>query len=309
MKKALILGKSGQVAWELVRTCPGDWHATACGRNELALNDQFQLAEAVDQLSPDLLINAAAYTAVDKAESEPEEAFNTNQKAVANIADVAEQYDIPLIHISTDFVFDGAKSSPYTATDVANPLSVYGASKLAGEDEIRSRKLSSALILRTSWVYSSHGQNFVKSMLRLMGDPDREQLGIVSDQVGSPTWAKALAEAIWTAGESMVVGEPLDGTRIVNWTDAGIASWYDFAEAIQELALQKGLLKTSLPIRPIPHTAYPTPARRPQYSVLDKAETEQLFGLQFRHWRKQLESMLNELVARTERTEKNNEYV
>ncbi|KUJ85051.1 dTDP-4-dehydrorhamnose reductase [Microbulbifer sp. ZGT114] len=305
----MILGKSGQVAWELVRTCPDGWKATACGRNELNLNHPSQLQDAVNELNPDLLINAAAYTAVDKAESEVQQAYQVNQQAVATVADVAKQFDLPLIHISTDFVFDGNHSSPYTNTDPTNPLSVYGASKLAGEAEIRSRELACALILRTSWVYSSHGQNFVKTMLRLMGDPEREQLAVVCDQVGSPTWAKTLAEAIWKAGESMVTGQSVNGTTIANWTDAGVASWYDFAEAIQELALQKKLLKTAMPIRPLLHTAYPTPAKRPQYSVLDKSGFEELYRCQTKHWRKQLDGMLEELVAQVESKEKKNEYV
>ncbi|WP_334078990.1 dTDP-4-dehydrorhamnose reductase [Microbulbifer sp. M83] len=307
MKKALILGKNGQVAWELARTCPQDWQAKACGREQVNLQEYSSLSGLVSEFSPDLLINAAAYTAVDKAESEREEAYALNQLAVANIADIAAEQGIPLVHISTDFVFDGTKSSPYTAADHTAPLSVYGASKLAGEREILERSLPNALILRTSWVYSAHGQNFVKSMLRLMSDPQRQHLSIVSDQVGTPTWAHTLAWAIWTAGEAMVATRNPGGTRVFNWTDAGVASWYDFAVAIQELALERGLLEKLLPVQPIPHTDYPTPAVRPPYSVLDKSGFEQEFGVQPKHWRNQLGEMLDELaVAGQEVTQSTN---
>ncbi|UHQ55876.1 dTDP-4-dehydrorhamnose reductase [Microbulbifer sp. YPW16] len=296
MKKALILGKNGQVAWELMRACPQGWQAQACGREEVDLQEFSSLAGQVAELEPDLLINAAAYTAVDKAESERDEAYALNQQAVANIAAIAAEQGIPLVHLSTDFVFDGSKSSPYTAADEPAPLSVYGASKLAGEQEILDRALPNALILRTSWVYSSHGQNFVKSMLRLMSDPQREHLSIVCDQVGTPTWARALARAIWAAGDMMCAGQNPGGTRILNWTDAGVASWYDFAVAIQELALERGLLEGRIPIHPIPHTDYPTPATRPAYSVLDKAGFAQEFAVQPQHWRNQLGCMLDDLA-------------
>lgn len=300
MKKALILGKGGQVAWELMRTFPQGWQAKACGREGVNLLEYVSLAGQVAELEPDLLINAAAYTAVDKAESERDQAFALNQSAVGNIADIAAEQGIPLIHLSTDFVFDGTKSSPYTAADEPAPLSIYGASKLRGEQEILDRALPNALILRTSWVYSSHGQNFVKGMLRLMSDSQREHLSIVCDQVGTPTWAHALAQAIWAAGETMVAGqkpsEPRTLTRIHNWTDAGVASWYDFAVAIQELALERGLLESPLPIRPIPHTDYPTPAARPPFSVLDKTGFVQEFAVQPKHWRHQLGLMLDELA-------------
>ena len=296
MKKALILGKNGQVAWELMRTCPQHWQAKACGREDVNLREYSSLASQVAEFEPDLLINAAAYTAVDKAESEKDEAYALNQLAVANIADIAAEQGIPLVHLSTDFVFDGTKSSPYTAADQPAPLSIYGASKLGGEQEILNRALPNALILRTSWVYSSHGQNFVKSMLRLMSDPQREHLSIVSDQVGTPTSAHALAQAIWAAGEAMGAGLEPRGTRVLNWTDAGVASWYDFAVAIQELALERGLLERTLSIKPIPHTGYPTPALRPAYSVLDKTGFEQEFGVQPKHWRNQLGCMLDELA-------------
>lgn len=295
--KALILGRNGQLARELQRTVPEGFDVTVLGRAEIDLLDVAQVADTFGTVEPDLVINAAAYTAVDQAETDREAAFALNATAVANIADAVNGRDgTALVHVSTDFVFDGKKSSPYTANDSTNPLSVYGESKLAGEFEILTRNLPEALILRTSWVYASHGNNFVKTMLRLMADPARDQLSVVADQIGTPTWAYSLAKSIWQAGISRLNSEEARGTEIFNWTDAGVASWYDFAVAVQELALAQGILQRKVRISPIPHTAYPTPAARPMYSVLEKASFEQVFGVQPTHWRTQLESMLVELA-------------
>jgi len=296
-RKALIFGKNGQLAWELQRTVPSEFELTALGSAEINLVDAAQVADAIGEYAPDLVINAAAYTAVDKAETERDAAFALNRQAVANIADaLIGREGTALVHVSTDFVFDGEKSSPYTAEDKPNPVSVYGASKLAGESEIRNRDLGRALILRTSWVYSSHGNNFVKTMLRLMSDLERDHLNVVTDQFGTPTWAHSLAKAIWHAGLTTLDSEEAVGAKIYHWSDAGAASWYDFAVGIQELALERQILKRKIAINPIPHTAYPTPAARPSFSVLDKSGFEQTFGVQPAHWREQLGSMLQELV-------------
>ena len=297
-RKALIFGKNGQLAWELLRTVPAEFQVQALGSAEINLLDAAQVADAVGEYAPDLVINAAAYTAVDKAESDKKVAFALNQLAVANIASaLSGREQTAFVQVSTDFVFDGQKSSPYTGEDKTNPLSVYGASKLAGEVEALDRNLSRALILRTSWVYSSHGNNFVKTMLRLMSDPERGQLNVVCDQIGTPTWAHSLAKAIWQAGGATLDSEETTATQIFNWTDAGVASWYDFAVAVQELALQRGLLTRKIAINPIPHTAYPTPAARPTFSVLDKSTFAQAYGVQPVHWREQLGSMLQELAT------------
>lgn len=298
VRKALIFGKNGQLAWELQRTAPPNLEVLALGSKEIDLLDVAQVADAIGAYAPDLVINAAAYTAVDKAETEQQAAFALNHQAVANIADaLIGRPATAFVHISTDFVFDGRKSSPYTAKDKTNPLSVYGASKLAGEMEILNRDMAKALILRTSWVYSSHGNNFVKTMLRLMSDPQRDHLNVVADQIGTPTSAYSLAQAIWHAGNTMMDSSDSVGSQILNWTDSGVASWYDFAVAIQELALEGGILKRKIAINPIPHTAYPTPASRPLFSVLDKSGFEQAYGIQPEYWRKRLESMLQELAA------------
>lgn len=295
-RKALIFGKNGQLSWELQRTAPNDFEVLALGSAEIDLLDRLAVQEVVDSFSPDLVINAAAYTAVDKAESDEQGAFELNQHAVANMLDaVAARAGTKLIHVSTDFVFDGKASEPYRTDDQINPLSVYGSSKAAGESEIISRNLPGSLIVRTSWVYSVHGANFVKTMLRLMADENREQLNVVADQVGTPTWAYSLAKALWCAG-AQEVARPGKAARIFHWTDAGVASWYDFAVAIQELGFAEGLLNQRIEINPIPHLQYPTPAVRPSFSVLDKSTFEKTYSIRTEHWRYQLERMIKELA-------------
>ncbi len=296
-RKALIFGKNGQLSWELQESAPCNFDVLALGSAEIDLLDSAAVEQAIEQYSPNLVINAAAYTSVDKAETNEQAAFALNQHAVAHIADaVAKREGTSLVHVSTDFVFDGTKSSPYSVGDAIRPLGVYGASKAAGEDEFLKRSLPGSLIVRTSWVYSSHGANFVKTMLRLMAEKQRDRLSIVADQIGSPTWAYSLAKALWHAGVHEL-DAPGDGARVFHWTDAGVASWYDFAVAIQELGLAHGLLDREIAINPIPHCQYPTPATRPSFSVLDKSAFEHAYGLKTRHWRDQLESMIQQLSA------------
>jgi dTDP-4-dehydrorhamnose reductase len=250
------------------------------------------VAIAVEQfvsvLKPDVIINAAAYTAVDKAESEVELAYAVNQYGVAHLAKAAAKHEARLIQVSTDFVFDGRHSTPYRPDDQPNPLGVYGASKLAGE-KAAIELCNDVVIVRTAWVYSSHGHNFVKTMLKLMAE--RESLSVVDDQIGTPTWARNLAEVIWK-----ICLQP-DIKGIYHYTDAGVASWYDFACAIQEGALSLGLLERQIPISPIPSSAYPTPAKRPAYSVLDKQPLLTLLNYDVIQWRRALRSMLSELQS------------
>jgi dTDP-4-dehydrorhamnose reductase len=191
-----------------------------------------------------------------------------------------------VIHVSTDFVFDGTQGRPYAPTDQPNPLGVYGRTKLAGEQAVQ-RCTPSAVIVRTAWVYSMHGHNFVLKMLRVM--EERDEVSVVSDQVGAPTWSRSLAAALWAA-----VGCP-DLRGIYHWTDAGVASRYDFAVAIQEEALAVGLLSRAVPIRPVQTHEYPTPARRPAFSVLDTGATRTALGMTAPHWRVNLRHMLREL--------------
>ena len=290
--KVLITGKGGQLAWELEQTVPDHVELVSFGVEELDITNQAQVNEVVLSHSPDLVINAAAYTAVDKAETDQETAFAVNDKGSEYLALICKEINARLIHVSTDFVFDGEKTTPYQTDDTPNPINIYGESKLKGDLKINQILGEQATIIRTAWVYSAHGNNFVKTMLRLMAE--KEQLGIVYDQVGTPTWAKGLAKMIWAL---------LDNTKqtndsnalVLHWTDAGIASWYDFGVAIQELALEKGILDKAIPIRPIPASQYPTPARRPNFSVIDKTTAEKKSGLNTIHWRTQLSQMMDEL--------------
>ncbi|MEW5755431.1 MAG: dTDP-4-dehydrorhamnose reductase [Pseudomonadota bacterium] len=285
--KILLTGANGQLGFELQRTAPAGTTIVATDVGELDITNAEAVEILAERTKPNMIINAAAYTAVDKAEQEQGEAYAINAEGAAHLASAAHRYNARLVHISTDFVFDGKKSTPYLPADTPIPLSVYGASKLKGEQRVREITQGDALIVRTAWVYSSHGANFVKTMLRLMRE--REQLGVVSDQIGSPTWTKGLANAIW----GLVAKSDLKG--VYHWTDAGVASWYDFAVAIQEEALQLGLLDKTIPIRPILTTQYPTPATRPAYSVLDKTATWAALETTPIHWREQLRQMLMEL--------------
>ncbi|MFQ3198446.1 MAG: dTDP-4-dehydrorhamnose reductase [Paraglaciecola sp.] len=284
--KVLVTGKNGQLGWELAQCMPDNMQLFALDSSELDISDEAGVDNTIARIKPDLVINTAAYTAVDKAEQEQEKAYAVNALGPQYIAQACLTHQARLLHISTDFIFDGSKTTPYQTDDEANPLGIYGASKWAGEVAVRAI-LPEALIVRTAWVYSSHGHNFVKTMLRLMGE--KPQLGIVYDQIGTPCWAAGLAKWLWAVAHKPAVS----GT--FHWTDAGIASWYDFAVAIQELAMEKGMLHTAIEIRPIPATAYPTPARRPSLSVLDKTSAEQAGDIVTRHWRAQLSDMLDRL--------------
>jgi dTDP-4-dehydrorhamnose reductase len=287
----LVIGKSGQLAWELKQQSTSTVNIICVGRDDIDLFDLDSIAKVLLLNSVDAVINAAAYTAVDLAETDIENAFLLNATAVENLARACSDKNIFIVHVSTDFVFDGNRSSPYLVNDAKSPIGVYGESKSKGEYLLQAICGDSSCIIRTSWVYSLHGNNFVKTMLRLM--VDKPELGIISDQIGSPTYAKNLAFACVYAAVNNVKG-------IYHWTDLGVASWYDFAVAIQELAIEKGLLKNAIPINPIQTKDYPTPAKRPSYSVLDKSSLNADFAVVEQvHWRKQLSSMLDELLKLT----------
>lgn len=287
--KVLLTGKDGQLGYELKRTVPDHIELISLSSSELDITNVQAVLDSISKHKPDIIINAAAYTAVDKAESDVDAAYAVNRDGCENIARGCKAAGAKLIHISTDFVFDGKQNIPYQVTDETAPIGIYGESKLAGEDVIRSILPNDHAIIRTAWVYSVHGNNFVKSMLQLMNEKD--ELGVVYDQVGTPTWAKGLAGSIWK-----LIRNPISYKNdLFHWTDAGVASWYDFAVAIQEIALEKGLLDKKIPIRPIPASAYPTPAFRPSFSVLDKSAIENAIGVETLHWRKQLTRMLEEL--------------
>lgn len=283
----VIIGKNGQLAWELQQTVPEGVQATALSRRELDITDAAAVKQSLAALRPNVVINCAAYTAVDKAESEVEQAYRVNELGVKNLAEACKELGSRILQVSTDFVFDGGQTTPYHSDSATQPINVYGASKLAGERALLEL-LPQSVIVRTAWVYSENGNNFVKTMLRLMAE--KPTLGVVYDQVGTPTWARGLAQWLW------IVAQKPEVSGTYNWTDAGVASWYDFAVAIQEIAVAKGLLNCEIPVLPIPASQYPTPAKRPGFSVLDKSSAEQVSGLSTVHWRKQLAKMLDDLA-------------
>ncbi|HOI91878.1 MAG TPA: dTDP-4-dehydrorhamnose reductase [Candidatus Rifleibacterium sp.] len=287
MKRVIITGANGQLGFELRRTAPENSVLLALTRSELDITSRDSVFACIAREQPGVIINCAAYTAVDRAESEIEKAHAVNQIGPRYLAEAARQHNALLVHISTDFVFDGSQGRPYSIEDRPNPLSVYGKSKLAGENEVVNSG-AEAFIVRTAWLYSSHGNNFVKTMLRLM--KERESIGVVADQIGTPTWANSLAQVIWQLIDRNARG-------LFHWSDAGVASWYDFAVAIQEEAHALGLLQKQIPIKAIATTDYPLPATRPGFSVLDKTATCRLIGHQPDHWRTNLRQMLKELTG------------
>ena len=284
MTRVILTGAGGQLGWELQQCQPEQVEIFAFTSQQLDIRDKAAVLAAVEEIAPTHIINAAAYTAVDKAESEPELAFAVNADGAVHLAQAAKAVKARMIQVSTDYVFDGSHSSPYLPEAATSPLGVYGESKFQGEQRVWEILPQQSVILRTSWVYSSHGNNFVKSMLRLMSD--REELGVVADQVGTPTYARTLARAVWEFCEQ----PQLHG--IYHWTDAGVASWYDFALAIMEEAVTQGLLAAPITVKPIRTSDYPTAAKRPAYSVLDKTSSwEQLSAVPL-HWREGLREML-----------------
>lgn len=283
--KVLITGAGGQLGHALQECAPEGARVTALGHAMLDIGDAAAVAHAVADISPDLVINSAAYTAVDKAEGEEAAAFRINAEGPGHLAAAAHAAGARFVHVSTDFVFDGTRSTPYPPDAPTAPLGVYGASKLGGEDAVQAAH-PGALIVRTAWVYGVTGHNFVRTMLRLMAE--RDQVRVVADQIGTPTFAGSLAQALWALDAAGAQG-------IHHWTDSGAASWYDFAAAIQEEALAIGLLDHAVPVVPIATADYPTPARRPSYSVLDKSAAIALIGAPPPHWRVNLRIMLGKI--------------
>lgn len=283
--RALILGADGQVGRALAATAPQDARLVALGRLACDLGDPDKIARAVRDAQPEVIFNAAAYTAVDRAEDEVELAHSINAVAPALIAQAARGVGARMVHLSTDFVFCGDASTPRTPQDATAPMGVYARTKLEGEWRVIEAAPDS-LIVRTAWVYATEGANFVNTMLRLMRE--RDSLSVVADQIGTPTHAPSLARALWT----LAAGGVQD---IQHYTDAGVASWYDFAVAIEEEARMLGLLDHPVRIEPIATRDYPTPAPRPAYSVLDKSATWALLGGPAPHWRVNLRANLLEL--------------
>lgn len=280
--KVLIVGGNGQLGKGLSATAPADVEIVSHDIDALDITDPAAVAAAVEEVRPKIVFNAAAYTAVDKAESDEDRAYAVNATAVGYLANAARDVGARFVHVSTDFVFDGISGVPYAPDAPTAPIGVYGRTKLAGE----AAAGKDALIVRTAWVYAPNGGNFVRTMLRLMGE--RPEVRVVADQIGSPTYAPGLAAALWTMAEKAVTG-------IHHYTDAGACSWYDFAVAIQEEALSAGLLEKAVPVLPINAIEYPTPAKRPHYSVLDKTSTFSVLGGPTPHWRINLRKMIAEI--------------
>jgi dTDP-4-dehydrorhamnose reductase len=286
-RTALVFGGQGQLGQALAGPAVPGWRVVAVDLPEVDITRPGAAAAMVESCKPALVINAAAYTAVDQAENDAERAALVNGLGAERVATAAAAAGSRQFYISTDFVFDGQQGRPYTADDRPAPLGVYGATKLDGEQRVRRASGDQALILRTAWLYGSRGSNFVLTMLRLL--ESRDTVKVIADQVGTPTWVRSLAGAIWAAAERPSV------RGVHHWTDAGVASWYDFAVAIQEEALGLGLLRRAAEILPITSAEYPTAARRPSYSVLAKEPTWAALGTHPDHWRVSLRRMLEEL--------------
>ncbi len=283
--KILVTGAGGQLGQALLASAPDGAAVVALGRADLDISDAAAVQAAVSRHAPALVINAAAYTAVDKAEGEVDAARAINATGPANLAAAARDAGARFVHVSTDFVFDGVSGIPYRPDAPTAPIGAYGLTKREGEVAVAAA-LPDALIVRTAWVYGVTGGNFVRTMLRLMAE--RDEVRVVADQIGTPTFAGGLAQALWALDAAGARG-------LYHWTDSGAASWYDFAVAIQEEALALGLLDRKVPVLPIPASAYPTPARRPHYSVLDKEASVALLGAPPPHWRDNLRLMLKEI--------------
>ncbi len=285
--KILLTGAGGQLGRALQANAPAQTDIIALDHATLDIGDEAAVMDLVAENEPDLVLNAAAYTAVDRAEGDADTAFRVNAQGAGNLAAAAAGQHARFVHVSTDFVFDGTSGSPYRPDHSTAPLGVYGESKLAGERAALEAH-PSALIVRTAWVYGVTGNNFVRTMLRLMAE--RDEVRVVADQIGTPTFADSLAAALWSLDAAGAKG-------VHHWTDSGAASWYDFAVAIQEEALAVGLLTRAVPVIPITTADFPTPARRPAYSVLDKSSAVALVGAPAPHWRVNLRKMLGVIKA------------
>lgn len=285
--KVLLLGSQGQLGREVERTVPPGTTLSGADLPELDITDDAAVRRLLDEHAPECVINSAAFTAVDAAEKEADQARSINAEAPPRLAAALAERKVRLIHISTDFVFDGQQGRPYLPEDAPNPLGVYGRTKLDAERGVLDAT-SNAVVVRTAWLYGAFGNNFVKTMLRVMERDGRVR--VVADQVGTPTWARGLAQALW----GFVARPKLRG--IYHFTDAGVASWYDFAVAIAEEAGDLGLVRRDTIVEPVSTADYPTPALRPPYSVLDKRATWAALGIVPRHWRVELRSFLAELA-------------
>ncbi len=287
-KTIVVTGAAGQIGQELQALAPifSNYYFLFTNRDQLDITDKASVQRFFESNSIHYCINCAAYTSVDKAESEPEQARQINIEGVANLAEVCKIVDAPLIHFSSDYVYHNGQNTPLKESDSTNPQSVYARTKLEGEQAALAMG-GNVMILRTSWVYSSFGNNFVKTMLRL--GRERPELRVVYDQIGAPTYARDLAKAVLNIIQKVEEGE-VDRVllhSIYNYSSEGVTSWYDFAKAIFEIA------HIACKVMPIETKDYPTPAARPPYSVLNKAKIKEVFGVEGAHWREELQSCLS----------------
>lgn len=280
----LVTGANGQLG-QAIRFVAGNYpniHFVFCSSSDLDITNKENCYSVFNKETPDFCINTAAYTAVDKAESETQKAHLINCIGAKNLAETCKEFNAKLIHISTDFVFDGLKNAPYNETDLTSPKGVYGQTKLDGEIAIQE-VFDAYFIIRTSWVYSQFGNNFMKTMLRLASE--RDSLSVVSDQIGTPTNAVDLAECLLT----IITQHPTPNTQhlfgIYNFSNEGQCSWFDFAKKIFEINQVK------IDLTPIPTTQFPTPAERPKYSVLDKTKIQSVFGVEIKSWEESFRSV------------------
>jgi dTDP-4-dehydrorhamnose reductase len=289
--RVLLTGAGGQLGQALVASAPPELELVATSRKELDLSNPEACRSAVEQHQPDWVLNAGAYTAVDKAESEPELAHAVNAGAPEGFARALDQQGGRLLQISTDFVFNGTQGTPYQPEQARDPLGVYGASKAAGEAAIQSvfRTGGQGVILRTSWVIGPVGKNFALTMLRL--HRERDQLGVVADQVGCPTSTLNLAQACW---RTLQIADKSELPAVMHWSDAGAASWYDVAVAVGRIGAELGLIDTPAEVQPITTADYPTPAERPAYSLLDCTGTRAALQLNGQHWQHALRDVLQQ---------------
>ncbi len=282
MKNILVTGSNGQLGSELKELAQNS-NFIFTDVNELNILDEQAVLEIVKTKQVDCIINCAAYTAVDKAEEDKDFAFQLNAVGPENLAKAAHACNAKFIHVSTDFVFDGKAHRPLLETDTPNPISVYGSTKLAGEEKVLAI-LPSSIILRTSWLYSAFGGNFVKTMIRL--GKERDELGVIFDQIGSPTWAHDLAKAIVEILD--IPTENLGG--VYHYSNEGVASWFDFTKAIHEIA------NIECKVKPIETSAYPTPAARPHYSVMNKGKFKDTFNIEIPYWKESLEKCIAQII-------------
>jgi len=292
LQTILVTGSAGQLGQSFKSISPDypDYKFVFANRQQLDLGYETSITNFFEHQTFDIIINCAAHTAVDKAESEPELANQVNHLAVQQLANMAKQQNAKLIHISTDYVFNGTQYRPYLETDRAEPQGVYGQTKLSGEQAIQNTLRNNAVIIRTSWMYSEYGDNFVKTMLKL--GQERDSLNVIFDQIGTPTYTKDLAKAAMSIVQGRVFKHADLTTNIVHFSNEGVCSWYDFAKTIFELT------NIQCQVCPIETKDYPTPARRPYYSVLNKAKIKHTYHLVIPYWKDSLKQCLISLQAK-----------